>query len=409
VTSSPRQRSVEPSEPPQDPDDRSVRAGKPFLVFGQPQIGDAEIDEVVATMRGAWLGTGPKVAAFEEAFRTYKSAPHAVAVSSCTAAMHLSLIAAGIGAGDEVIVPALTFCATVNVVIHVGATPVLADVDSATMNIDPTDIANRVTSRTKAVMPVHFGGRPCDMDAIDAIAGRHGLTVIEDCAHAIETTYKGRPAGSFGSFGCFSFYATKNVTTGEGGMVLTKRAEDADSIKIQALHGMSRDAWKRYSDSGFKHYQVVAAGFKYNMMDLQAAIGLHQLERVEANWQRRGAIWNRYLRELSGLPLTLPAPLEPSTRHGYHLFTVLLNQAEAGMTRDDLLNAMTGHGIGVGVHYLSIPEHDYYESTFGWRAEMYPRASQIGRTTVSLPLSARLSDEDVSDVIEALRRVLGSA
>jgi dTDP-4-amino-4,6-dideoxygalactose transaminase len=319
--------------------------------------------------------------------------------------MHLSLLAAGVGPGDEVITSALTFCSTVNVIIHAGATPVLADVDPVTMNIDPDDIARRITPRTKAILPVHFAGRPCDMDRIMAIADRHDLLVIEDCAHAIETEYHGRPAGTFGDFGCFSFYVTKNLATGEGGMVLAKRESDANEIKVRALHGMTKDAWKRYSDEGFRHYSVVSLGFKYNMMDLQAAIGLHQLERIEENWQTREQCWSFFNENLATTGLILPAVPEAGTRHAYHLYTVLVDEERMGLERDQFLNAMTAQNIGVGVHYLSIPEHPYYQETFGWRPEEYPIATGIGRKTVSLPLSAKLDQRDREDVVEAVHRV----
>jgi dTDP-4-amino-4,6-dideoxygalactose transaminase len=346
------------------------------------------------------------VAAFEEAFRRYKGADHAVAVNSCTAALHLSMLAADLQPGDEVITTPLTFCATVNAIVHAGAVPVLADVDAAGMNIDPAEIERRITPRTRAVLPVHFAGRPCDMQAIGALAQRRGLKVIEDCAHAIETEIGGARAGTLGDFGCFSFYVTKNVTTGEGGMVLTRRAEDAARIKTLALHGMSRDAWKRFGDEGYRHYYVVGCGFKYNMMDLQAAIGLHQLARVETYWQRRHRIWQRYDEAFGDLPVTCPAPPEPGTRHACHLYTILVDEARAGIQRDAFLAAMTARGIGVGVHYLSIPEHPFYQERFGWRPEQYPAAMDIGRRTVSLPLSARLSDADVDRVIEAVRHTL---
>ncbi|HBG30125.1 MAG TPA: UDP-4-amino-4,6-dideoxy-N-acetyl-beta-L-altrosamine transaminase, partial [Gammaproteobacteria bacterium] len=241
-----------------------------FLTFGAPLIGEAEIDEVVDSLRSGWLGTGPKVARFERDFAAYKGVEQAVAVNSCTAALHLSLLAAGLAPGDEVITTPLTFCATVNAILHAGATPVLADVDPVTFNLDPAAVAARITPRTRAVLPVHFAGRPCDMGALMALAEHHDLRVIEDCAHAIESRYDGRPVGTIGDFGCFSFYVTKNVVTGEGGMILTRRTEDAARLKTLALHGMSHDAWRRFSDSGYRHYQVVECGFKYNMMDLQA-------------------------------------------------------------------------------------------------------------------------------------------
>jgi dTDP-4-amino-4,6-dideoxygalactose transaminase len=383
-----------------------VRAAEDFLVFGSPQICDEEKCEVLDSLETGWLGTGPKVAQFEREFCDYAQASHAVAVNSCTAALHLSLLAAGVGPGDEVITTALTFCATVNAVIHTGALPVLVDVDRVTFNLDIREVEAKLTSRTRAIVPVHFGGRPCDMDALVAVAERRGIVVIEDCAHAIETLYKGRHAGTFGTFGCFSFYVTKNVTTGEGGMILTPDERLADRLKILALHGMSKDAWHRFSDEGYKHYYVVECGYKYNMMDVQAALGIHQLRRVETNWEQRLAIWTRYESELGDLPLALPAPPQPGTRHAYHLYTVLVDAERTGVTRDQFITAMTGENIGVGVHYQSIPVHPYYRERFGWRPEDYPNSLRIGEQTVSLPLSPRLRERDVSDVIRAVRKVL---
>ncbi len=376
-----------------------------FIVFGAPRIEQSEIDEVVRCLESGWIGTGPRVAQFEREFAAYKGVAAAAAVSSCTAAMHLSVLAAGLGEGDEVITTPLTFCATVNAIIHAGATPVLADIDPRTMNIDPAQVEARITPRTKALLPVHFAGRPCNMDGLAEVAARHGLIMIEDCAHAIETEYRGRKAGTFGDFGCFSFYATKNVTTGEGGMVLTRNEEDLARIRMLALHGMSKDAWKRFSDEGYKHYFVVDTGFKYNMMDLQAALGIHQLRRVESNWQRRKQIWETYNMALSDLALELPAEPEPDTRHAYHLYTILIDEDRVGISRDAFLEAMTACGIGVGVHYLSIPEHPVYQEKFGWQPQAYPNAMRTGRQTVSLPLSAKLTDAEVARVIEAVQAV----
>ncbi|MBX0330770.1 DegT/DnrJ/EryC1/StrS family aminotransferase [Oscillochloris sp. ZM17-4] len=380
---------------------------RPFLIFGAPQIEDAEIAEVVASMKSGWLGTGPKVARFERDFAAYKGVEHVAAVNSCTAALHLSMLAAGFSPGDEVITTPLTFCASVNAIIHADLRPVMADVDPETMNIDPARVEAAITPRTRAILPVHFAGRPCDMDALREIAERHDLRIIEDCAHAIETQYHGEQAGTFGDFSCFSFYATKNVSTGEGGMVIARREEDIARIKMLALHGMSRDAWKRFSDEGYKHYQVVECGFKYNMMDLQAAIGIHQLDRVEQSWLRRGEIWRRYNDAFADLPLTLPPPPEANTRHAYHLYTVLVDEDRAGISRDAFLNAMTAHRVGVGVHYMSVPEHPYYQQAYGWQPEDYPHAMRIGRQTVSLPLSPKLSDDDVAFVIASVRDVIG--
>lgn len=383
-----------------------IRSKDRFLVFGNPAIEDPEIREVVASMESGWLGTGSKVARFENDFKAYKGARHAAAVNSCTAALHLSMLAAELQPGDEVITTPLTFCATVNAIIHAGAKPVLADVDPITMNIDPAQVEARITSKTRAIIPVHFAGRPCDMDALFDIAQRYSLKLIEDCAHAIETEYKGRKAGTIGDFGCFSFYVTKNITTGEGGMILTRREQDADRIKVLALHGMSKDAWKRFSDDGYKHYQVVEAGFKYNMMDLQAAIGIHQLQRVTSYWERRQEIWQRYNEAFADLPISLPAEPERETIHGYHLYTILIDEKRSGVSRDAFLHAINAENIGVGVHYLSVPEHFYYQQMFGWKPEDYPNAMRIGRQTASLPLSARLTDADVEDVIAAVKKCI---
>lgn len=377
-----------------------------FLVFAMPLIEDEEIAEVVASMKSGWLGTGPKVAAFENDFKRYKEVDHAVALYSCTAALHLAILAAGIGEGDEVITTPMTFCATVNAILHAGATPVLADIDPVTMNIDPAEVRRRITPRTRAIIPVHFAGLPCEMDELCRIAHDHGLKIIEDCAHAIETEYRGRKAGTIGEFGCFSFYVTKNIVTGEGGMVLTRNEEDASHIKILGLHGMSKDAWKRFGDSGYKHYQVVECGFKYNMMDIQAAIGLHQLKRVDRYWQRRAQIWDRYMIELADLPVTLPVAPPAHVKHGLHLFTLQIEMQRAGLSRDEFINSMSARNIGVGVHYLSLPEHPYYQNELGWRPEDFPHAARIGRSTVSIPISAKLTDGDVGDVIAAVRSAL---
>lgn len=390
-----------------DRDRTATRTRDDFLVFGAPAIEEAEIEEVVATLRSGWLGTGPRVHRFEGDFAAYKGVrrEQAAAVHSCTAALHLSLLALDLEPGDEVITTALTFPATVNAIIHAGGTPVLADIDPVTMNIDPSAVEAAVTARTRAILPVHFAGRPCDMDALMQIAERHGLAVVEDCAHAVETEYHGRKAGTFGDFGCFSFYATKNVVTGEGGMVLARNKEDADRIRTLALHGLSADAWKRFGAEGYKHYHVVEPGWKYNMMDLQAALGIHQLARVEENWLRRQEIWQRYDEALKDLPVTTPVEPESGTRHACHLFTLLVDETEAGISRDDFLEAMTAQGVGVGVHYLSIPEHPYYQERFGWMPRDFPAASRIGERTVSLPLSAALEDRDMEDAATAVRRV----
>ena len=381
----------------------------PFIIFGAPDIGDDEVAEVEDALRSGWLGTGPRVARFESDFANYKGveAGQVAAVNSCTAGLHVSMIAAGLNPGDEVLTTAMTFCATANAIIHAGATPVPVDIDPVSQNIDVELMRDRITERTRAIVPVHFAGRPCDMDAILALAEEHELVVIEDCAHAIETQWKGQTAGTFGDFGCFSFYVTKNITTGEGGMVLAKSEADIERIKVLALHGMTKDAWHRFGDEGYKHYQVVEAGFKYNMMDLQAAIGIHQLRRIEASWQRRREIWDRYQRAFAKMPVVLPADPETGTRHAYHLYTIRIDSAEAGLARDEFITAMSQSGIGVGVHYLSLASHPHYQERYGWRPNDYPAAQAVSETTVSLPLSSKLTDADVERIVETVEHVLG--
>ena len=380
----------------------------PFIVFGAPDIQADEVAEVEAVLDSGWLGTGPRVAQFESSFAEYKGVdPGTVAaLNSCTAALHVSMIAAGLRPGDEVLTTAMTFCATANAIIHAGATPVPVDIDRGSQNIDVRRLRESITDRTRAIVPVHFAGRPCDMDAIMDIAAEHDLLVIEDCAHAVETQWRGREAGTFGDFGCFSFYVTKNITTGEGGMVIAKSESDIERIKVLALHGLTKDAWQRFGDAGYKHYQVVEAGFKYNMMDLQAAIGLHQLQRVAEGWKRRQEIWNTYQDAFRSLPIERPAEPEPDTRHAYHLYTILVNQDATGIDRDTFIARLTRQGIGVGVHYLRLASHPHYQERFGWRPEDYPVAASISESTVSLPLSAKLSDAEVSRIIEATARAL---
>ena len=384
-----------------------MRMRSTYLVFGQPMIEQAEVDEVVGSLTTAWLGTGPKVAIFERRVAEYMGVRHAVAVNSCTAGLHLACVALGLRPGDEVIVPAMTFCATANAVIHAGATPVLVDVEPDTFNIDIDDVRRKVTARTRAIIPVHFAGRPCDLTGLLQVVREHDLKMIEDCAHAIEADYEGRRVGSFGTIGVLSFYSTKNVVTGEGGMVLTDSAEIAAKIKVMALHGLSADAWKRFSDDGYKHYEVIEVGFKYNMMDLQAAIGMHQIQRVESYWNKRLLIWNRYNDAFTDLPVTLPAPIAANTRHALHLYTLLVDRHHAGLSRDDFILALHRMNIGTGVHYRPIPVHPVYQQRYGWRPEDFPNAHQIGESTVSLPLSARLTERDVEDVIASVRTVLG--
>ncbi|MBI4093823.1 DegT/DnrJ/EryC1/StrS family aminotransferase [Candidatus Kaiserbacteria bacterium] len=378
---------------------------KEFLPFGYPLIEEPEIEEVVKTLKSGWVSTGPKTHKFEEDFKAYVGAKYAVAVNSCTAAMHLALLAIGVGRGDEVIVSAMTFAATANVIVHCGATPVFADCERESMNIDPHDIERRVTPRTKAIMVVHMAGCPCDMDTIIAIAKKHSLKVIEDAAHAVETEYKGRKVGTIGDIGCYSFYATKNLVTGEGGMITTNTEAYAKRIRVLSLHGMNKFAWNRYGNEGYQHYEFVEAGFKYNMSDIQASLGIHQLKRIEKNWKRRQAIWKKYSDDLKGLPLILPVPAHVRDRHAYHLFTVLIDTDKTKITRDEFLEEMTKRKIGCGVHFYALHLQPVYQKLLGHSEGDLPSTEWIGERTASIPLSAKLTDDDVRDVVEAIKNI----
>ena len=382
------------------------RTRKDFLVFGSPLIGEEDIAEVVATLRSGWIGTGPRVTQFEDMMKEYTGARYAVGISSCTAALHLSLLVLGVGPGDEVITTPMTFAATANAIIHAGAKPVFVDVNRATMLIEPDGIATAITPRTKAILPVHLAGRLCSMDEILTIARRHGLFVIEDAAHCIEGKHHDRRVSATGDLACFSFYVTKNLTTAEGGMVITDKPEWADRLRTLALHGMDLHAYDRFSDRGYRHYQVVEPGYKYNMTDIQAALGIHQLKRLEECWERRNAIWSEYQNAFSDLPIHLPASDEPGERHARHLYTIVVQEEECGKNRDQLLEYFTQHRIGVGVHYTPVHLHPYYRRTFAYREGCFPNAEWIGKGTLSLPLSGKLSKEDVQDVIAVLRQSL---
>jgi dTDP-4-amino-4,6-dideoxygalactose transaminase len=374
--------------------------------FSPPAIGPEEIADVVETLESGWLSTGPRVASFERAFAEYTGAAHAIAVNSCTAALHLSLLASEVGQGDEVVTTPLTFCATANVVIHAGATPVFADVDPGTFNLAPEAAASALTPRTRALLPVHFAGRPADTDAFRTLARRHGLTLVEDAAHCVEGISRGRKVGAIADFTCFSFYATKNLTTGEGGMVTTSDPEAAAFIRTASLHGMSRSAWNRYAPGGAAQYDVLMPGFKYNMMDLQAAIGLQQLARIDAMHARRSAIWAHYDAGLAGLPLRRPAATAAGDVHARHLYTVLVDERAAGLSRDALQQRLRERGISTSIHFRALHLHRYYQERFALRRGMFPAAEAISDTTLSLPLSGGMTVAAADRVIEALHDVL---
>lgn len=374
--------------------------------FAPPTLGSAEIDEVVDTLRSGWLTTGPRVRQFEAAFAAYTGAPHAVALNSCTAALHLSLLAAGVRPGQEVITTPLTFCATANVIVHCGARPVFADIDPRTWNLDPFEVDRRIGAATRAILPVDYAGRPADMLAFAAIARSAGLALIEDAAHCVEGVTDGEKVGTVADFTCFSFYATKNLTTGEGGMVTTRDARAADFIRRASLHGMSRDAWTRYAPGGSAHYDVTMPGFKYNMMDIQAAIGLQQLRRIEVMHARRAALSRRYDDGLADLPLQRPTAPEAGSVHARHLYPVLVDARACGVSRDTLQQRLQERGVATSIHFRAVHLHTYYQQRFGLRRGMFPNAETVSDTTLSLPLSPALSNDDVDRVIEALHECL---
>jgi dTDP-4-amino-4,6-dideoxygalactose transaminase len=373
-----------------------------FLPFAAPLLGEEEIQGVVECLRSGWLTTGMKVREFETAFAKYIGAKHAIAVNSCTSALHLALEAAGVKPGDEVITSPMTFTATAAVVEHLRARPVFADIDAESMNIDPASIEAKITPRTKAILPVHFAGQACDMDAIGAIARRHNLVVVEDAAHAIPTRYQGRLVGTLSPLTCFSFYATKNITTGEGGMVTTDDDRYAERIRLMTLHGMNKDAWKRYMQGGAWAYDVVAPGYKYNLTDVAAAIGLPQLKRCDEFHARRLEIARKYDEGFAGLRGVVTPVVRDPQSHGWHLYVIRVNADQLTIGRDAFIQALSERNIGVSVHFIPLHLQPYYRDTYGLKPEDFPRATATFQRILSLPLYARMSDGDIQDVIDAV-------
>ena len=375
-----------------------------FLIFGKPMIGKEEYLEVQDSLSTGWIGCGPKTKKFEENFAAYRSCHGALALNSGTAALFHALDAEDIGPGDEVITTVITFVATVNSILHVGATPVLVDIDEATHNIDPSSIEAAITPRTKAIVPVHIAGLPCDMAPIMEIAQRHNLVVIEDAAHAIEAEIDGQKIGAIGDYGCFSFYPTKNLTTSEGGMLLAKDPEKLALVRSRSAHGLSADAYSRYTSSTFLHYRATEMGYKNNMNDVQASLGIHQLARIDSNWNRREEIWNFYQQELTDLGLILPIKPPAGVRHAYHLFAFRITP-EFGITRDEFIVEMKNRGVGCGVHFLAISQHPFHADTLGLGPEQFPIAEKVSSETVSIPLAPNLTDEDIHRVVAAVKDI----
>ena len=382
---------------------------KDFLPFARPCIDETTIEDVCESLRSGWITTGPKSIRFENAFRDRIGIPYALAVNSATAGLHLAHLALGIGPGDEVITTPMTFVATLNTIVFAGARPVLVDIDPGTFNIDPAKLESAVTPRTKAIVPVHFAGLPVDMDEVEAVAERHGLAVIEDCAHALGASYKGRTVGSDPRHvSVFSFHPTKNITTGEGGMVCTGLEEVAERISILRQHGMSKGAWSRYAVTGTPHYDVALPGLKYNMLDIQAAIGLGQLGQLEAFNARRATIVGRYRKAFSGVEgIILPATPTYEHTHAWHIFTPMLQLDRLDISRDDFMALMKAENIGTAYHYQAVHLFEFYRKTFGFRPGDFPHAEKVSERILSLPLFPSMTDSDVEDVIEAVKGILG--
>lgn len=378
-----------------------------FLPFSTPSLGDEEINEVVDSLRSGWITTGPKVKRFEDAFKAYVGAPFAVPLSSATAGLHLTLLALKIKEGDEIITTPMTFASTVSMIILAGATPVLADIEPGTLNIDVAKVAEKITPRTRAIIPVHFAGQSCDLDPLFALARQHNLTIIEDAAHAAGTEYKGRKIGSLDSISIFSFHPNKNITTGEGGMVCTPDETLAEEISLLKFHGMSREAWKRFAASGTPNYDIMLPGYKYNMMDIQAAIGLHQLPRLDGFIDRRKEIAEQYNAAFADLAeLALPAYAPYQQRHAWHLYTPLVRTELLTIDRDRFMAELKELNIGSGLHYKAIHHHSWYRENLSVTDTELPNASYASDRILSLPLFPGMSDNDANDVITAVTDVI---
>ena len=379
-----------------------------LLPFHQASIGEEEVKEIIQTLNSGWLTTGQKTRLFEKTFADYIGCKHAIGLNSCTAGLHLSLVVSGVSSGDEVITSPITFPATTNVIVHQNAKPVFVDVEPDTLNINCSEIESKINNKTKAILPVHFAGHPCDMDSIISLAQKHNLTVIEDAAHALESKYHGNKIGAIGNFTAFSFYATKNITTGEGGMLTTNDDHYADKLRILSLHGISKNAWKRYGKEGFQHWELLMPGYKYNMFDMQASLGIHQIKKVESFLNRRVQIVKKYndaFEKTEEIQLLKP---ESNIKHAHHLYVIVIKIENLKVSRDEVLNEIQKRGIGVAVHFRSLHLQPFFKQNFNYKKGMFPQAEYLSDRVISLPLYPKMTDEDVSRVIETVLGVLHS-
>lgn len=376
--------------------------------FHRPALGLEEEREVIDTLHSGWLTTGPKTTRFEQHFAEYRGVRHAIALNSCTAALHLALLVHDVGPGDEVITTPMTFASTANVIEHIGARPVFVDVLPDTLNMDPVKLGEAMTPRTRAVIPVHFAGHPCDMDAIRKIADEYGVPVIEDAAHAIESVYRGRKIGSISEATCFSFYATKNITTGEGGMITTNDDALAERLRILSLHGISVDAWKRYRPGEYKHWDILEAGFKYNMSDIQACLGIHQLAKIEQFRQIRKAWTAMYDEAFEDLPEVITLQRHDDVESAYHLYVVRFVTEHLRASRDRIMELLQERGVGIGIHFRPVHLHPYYRDKYRYESGGFPAAEYAGERVISLPLYPALAIHEVQHVIEQVRKLAQS-
>ena len=377
-----------------------------FLPYHRPSIDGNDEQAVLGALRSGWITTGPQAKAFERELAAYTGATHCVAVNSCTAALHLALEAVGVGPGDEVITTPITFASTANVIVHRSATPLFVDVEPDTLNIDPARIEAAMTPRTKAIIAVDFAGHPCQLDTILDLGHRHRVAVIEDAAHALGAAYRGRRVGGVADLTAFSFYATKNITSGEGGALMTDRADWAERAGIMALHGISRDAWKRYGAEGYQHWDILGPGYKYNMPDLAAALARSQFARLPAFHARRAALTARLDAEIARIPEIERPATRPDVEHARHLYPIVLRTEMLTADRDVIMNAIQKENVGVGVHFRAVHLHPYYAETFGFRRGLCPHAERYSDRTLSLPLYPAMTDADADDVAEAVRKVI---
>ena len=380
-----------------------------FILFGKPNIGNKEISLLKKTINSKWIGSGPTTEVFEKKFRNYKKTKYSLSLNSCTAALHLSLISLGIKEGDEVLTTPMTFCSTINSILLVKAKPVLVDINPNTLNIDENKIEKKITKKTKGIILVHFGGLACNMKPILKICRKYKIKVIEDCAHAIESKYQNKHVGNFGDTGCFSFYATKNITTGEGGMLVTNKAKIYNKIRVMRLHGLSKDAWKRYLPNSldysfkFQHYDVTEIGLKYNLIDLNSSLGIPQLDIIEKNLLKRKKLHNYYFKNLKSLPLKFQDIKPYPNKFAHHLFVIILDKSKTKKKRDDLVIFLKKNNIGTGINYRAVTDMTIYKKKLGWNDKTAPYAKQVGDNILSLPLYPSLTFNEAKYISKKIR------